>query len=103
MRTLLLFALLAAVAGHAAASDAVPDLAKTNGCTSCHATNEKIVGPAFSAIAAKYAGDKDAVATLAQSIKGGSSGKWGRAAMPAHNSLSAGDAKALATWVMTIK
>lgn len=103
MRTLLLSALLAAVAGHAAASDAVPDLAKANGCTSCHATNEKIVGPAFSAIAAKYAGDKDAVATLAQSIKGGSSGKWGRAAMPAHNSLSAADAKALATWVMTIK
>lgn len=104
MRTILLSALLALAASHAAAADdAVLELAKANGCTSCHAANEKIVGPAFSAIAAKYAGDKDAVATLVQSIKGGSTGKWGRAAMPAHNSLSAADAKALATWVLATK
>ena len=104
MRPTLFCALLAVAAGHAAAADdAVLELAKASGCTSCHAPHEKIVGPAFSAVAAKYAGDKDALATLMQSIKGGSTGKWGRAAMPAHASLSADDAKALATWVLATK
>lgn len=105
MRTFVLSTLLALAASHAAAADpaAIPDLAKASGCTSCHSVDEKIVGPAFKAVAAKYAADKDAVATLEQSIRGGSTGKWGRAAMPAHASLSAADAKALATWVMSLK
>ena len=79
------------------------DLAKANGCYSCHAAAEKIVGPSFAAIAEKYAGDKEAVASLAQSIQMGSKGKWGRAAMPAHSSLSAQDLKLLAGWVLSNK
>lgn len=79
-------------------------IAKSNGCYSCHAAAEKIVGPAFNAVAEKYAGDKDAgSATLAQSIQIGSKGKWGRAAMPAHSSLSAQDLKLLAGWVLASK
>ena len=54
-------------------------------------------------MAEKYAGDKAAVATLAQSIQIGSKGKWGRAAMPAHSSLSAQDLKLLAGWVLASK
>lgn len=104
MRSTLLCALLAVTAGHAAAADdAVLEIAKASGCMSCHATNEKIVGPAFSAVAAKYAGDKDAAATLVQSIKGGSAGKWGRVAMPANTSLSAEHAKTLAAWILATK
>ncbi len=79
------------------------DLAKASGCYSCHAANEKIVGPAFASVAEKYAGDKDAPASLAQSIQMGSKGKWGRAAMPAHSGLSAGDVKLLAQWVLATK
>jgi cytochrome c len=80
---------------------AAAELAKANGCYSCHAAAEKIVGPAFKDIAAKYKDDKDAVASLAQSIQYGSKGKWGRIPMPAHAALSGGDLKALAGWVMT--
>ena len=79
---------------------AAAELVKANGCYSCHAAAEKIVGPAFKDIAAKYKDDKDAVASLAQSIQYGSKGKWGRVPMPPHATLSGGDLKALAGWVM---
>ena len=59
--------------------------------------------PAFATIADKYKDDKDAAASLAQSIQNGSKGKWGRIPMPAHPSLSSGDLKTLAAWVLTVK
>ena len=106
MRSLFITAtLLAAASGSAHALDAAAaiELAKNNGCLSCHATNEKIVGPAYAAVADKYKDDKEAVANLVQSIQYGSKGKWGRIPMPPHPSMSAGDIKTLAQWVLTIK
>lgn len=106
MRTLLALSLFCvATSGRAANTDlaAAAEMAKANGCYSCHAAAEKIVGPAFSSVAEKYANDKDAAATLAQSIQMGSKGKWGRAAMPAHPSLSAQDLKLLAGWILSTK
>lgn len=79
---------------------AAAELAKGNGCYSCHAAAEKIVGPAFKDVAAKYRDDKDAVASLAHSIQYGSKGKWGRIPMPTHPALSSSDLKALAGWVL---
>ena len=102
---LILASLWAAAAAAHASTDlaAAADIAKANGCYSCHSAAEKIVGPSFSSVAEKYAGDKDAVATLAQSIQMGSKGKWGRVAMPAHSSLSAQDLKLLARMVLGTK
>ena len=95
-------ALLSAPA-HALDAAAAVDLAKASGCYSCHANGEKVVGPAFATIAEKYAGDKDAAATLAQSIQNGSKGKYGRIPMPPHASLGQADLKLLSAWVLTIK
>ena len=91
--------------GHAFAQDGadVADLVKASGCLSCHSVQEKIVGPAFKDVAAKYANDADAVSSLAQSVKNGSRGKWGRVPMPPHASISTEDLTTLATWVMTHK
>lgn len=81
----------------------VKELVQASGCLSCHAIDEKIVGPAFKDVVAKYSSDPDAVATISQSIKNGSRGKWGRMAMPSHSSLSSEELKTLATWVMSTK
>lgn len=81
----------------------VAELVKASGCLSCHSATEKIVGPAFKDVVAKYASDADAVGTLTQSIKIGSRGKWGRVPMPPHASISNEDLKTLATWVMSHK
>jgi cytochrome c len=82
---------------------AAAELAKSNGCLSCHAMDEKIVGPAYSKVAAKYSADADAAASLAQSIRNGSAGKWGRIPMPAHGTMNQEDINLLARWVLTIK
>lgn len=104
MRNLLLLLLSLPVAAHASDDlSAAPEIARAHGCYSCHSASEKIVGPAFSSVAEKYAGDGDAVATLTQSIQMGSKGKWGRAGMPAHPSLSAQDLKLLTGWVLGTK
>lgn len=78
-------------------------LLKANGCLSCHAKHEKIVGPAYQSVADKYRGDKDAVANLVHSIQYGSKGKWGRVPMPPHPGMSQEDLKALAQHVLATK
>lgn len=67
-------------------------------CTACHGMNNKIVGPGFTDIAKKYAGQADAVSYLAAKIKNGGQGVWGAIPMPAQ-SLSEADAKTLAQWI----
>ena len=76
------------------------ELAQKNACLACHAVDKKLVGPAYQEVAKKYAGQKDAEATLAASIKAGGSGKWGQVPMPAQAALSEADAKTLASWVL---
>lgn len=91
--------------GNAYADDSqdVKDLVQASGCLSCHSVDEKIVGPAFKDVVAKYSSDPDAIANISQSIKNGSRGKWGRMAMPSHSSLSTEELTTLATWVMSRK
>jgi len=76
------------------------ELAQKNNCLACHATDKKLVGPAYLEVAKKYAGQKDAEVNLAKSIKAGGSGKWGPVPMPAQAALSEADAKALAAWIL---
>lgn len=75
-------------------------LAQKNACTACHAVERKLVGPAYQEIAKRYAGQKDAEATLTKSIKAGGAGKWGPVPMPAQPALSEADAKTLAAWIL---
>lgn len=89
------------VVGTVAHANNVEQLARDSGCLSCHSAKEKIVGPAFSSVAAKYKGESDAVAHLMQSVKNGSKGTWGRIPMPGHSSIADEDVKRLVTWVLT--
>jgi cytochrome c len=88
-------ALLAVSAAHAS-----KELAQKNACMACHAAEKKVLGPAYSAVAAKYKHQKDATAMLAKSIKAGGQGKWGAIPMPAQAALSDADATTLATWIL---
>lgn len=75
-------------------------LATEKACLACHAVDKKMVGPAYQDVAKKYAGQKNAVATLAKSIQAGGTGKYGAVAMPPQPTLSDADAKTLAAWVL---
>lgn len=76
------------------------ELAQKNACLACHASDKKVIGPAFNDIAKKYAGQKDVDVVLAKSIKAGGAGKWGPMPMPAQAALSEADAKVLAQWIL---
>jgi len=97
-----LFALAASlvVAGPALADQA---LATSKNCMACHAMDKKLVGPSYKEVAAKYAGQKDAVDKLAVKIQKGGAGVWGPVPMPANTQVSEAEAKTLAAWVMSQK
>lgn len=78
------------------------DLAKAKNCLACHAVANKVVGPAFTDVAKKYAGQAGAEAKLVTSITKGSTGTWGPIAMPP-NAVSAQEASTLAKWVLAQK
>lgn len=96
----LIAALVTVVAGPAFAN---ADLAQKKNCLACHATDKKLVGPAYKEVAAKYAGQKDAVAKLADKVMKGGTGVWGQVPMPANPQVNAEEAKTLVTWILTIK
>jgi cytochrome c len=96
----LIFAVAAVSALLSAPAFANMDMAKKNACMACHVVDKKLVGPAYQDVAKKYAGQKDAVATLAKNIKAGGSGKWGPIPMPAQAALSDADANTLAAWIL---
>ena len=81
-------------AGKPDAKKAVALLQK-NGCLVCHGMTNKIVGPAYSDVAKKQAGQAD---YLAGKIKAGGVGVWGPIPMPAQT-LSDADAKTIAVWL----
>ena len=100
MKKLVIATIVAAAASPAAFANA--QLAEKKNCLACHQTDKKLVGPSYKDVAAKYAGQKDAAAKLAEKIQKGSAGVWGQVPMPA-NPVTPDEAKKLAAWVLTIK
>lgn len=100
-----LFVAAAVAAGLLAAAPAFAsaELAKAKNCLACHAVATKLVGPAYKDVAAKYAADKTAAATLATKIQKGGVGVWGQIPMPPNPQVNEAEAKALATWVLSQK
>ena len=99
---------LACVAAVAALTAALPvsaneELAKKHACFACHTVDKKLVGPSYKDVAAKYRGDKDAVAKLAQKVKNGSQGVWGSIPMPPNSAVPDADINALVKWVLSQK
>ena len=90
----------AAAAVPAAAGKDAKTLLAANGCMACHAIDQKVVGPGFAEVAARYKG-KDNIAAVAAHIRQGGSGKWGPVPMPPFSQLSDADAAVLAKYVLS--
>jgi len=93
-------ALAAAAAGVSASAMASADLAKKHNCLACHSADKKMVGPAFRDISAKYKGQADAPAKLAEKVKKGGSGVWGQVPMPPNAAVPDGDIKTMVDWIL---
>ncbi|MCB1960737.1 MAG: c-type cytochrome [Rhodocyclaceae bacterium] len=109
MKALVAASLAAGLLFAAPTTFASQELATKKACMGCHQLAMKVVGPAYKDVAAKYAGQADAVDKLTNSILKGSKGTWAAAGkapetsmMPA-NKVTPEEAKQLAEWVLTIK
>jgi cytochrome c len=100
-RSLMMLMAVSALASTSAFAQA--DLAKAKNCMSCHAVANKLVGPAYKDVAAKYAGQKGAEDKLVQKVMKGGSGVWGPVPMPANPQVSEAEAHALVKWVLAQK
>jgi cytochrome c len=90
-------------AGAAAPAFAQVELATKKNCMACHAVDKKVLGPSYKDVAAKYAGQKDAVDSLAAKVLKGGSGVWGNIPMPANAQVNEAEAKQLVAWILTLK
>ena len=62
--------------------------------------SEKIVGPSFRDVAAKYAGDAAAETRLVAKVKAGGAGNWGPTPMPAQAQVKDTNVRALVQWIL---
>ena len=86
-----------------ASSDPMEQMLGKHGCVACHRVDQRILGPSFKEVAAKYSGDSGAAARLAAKIRTGGQGVWGNVPMPPNAGVSESDAKTLAGWVLQQK
>jgi len=76
------------VAGSVMATE-MPELAKKNGCTACHAIDKKVVGPAWMDVSKKYKGVAGIEELLIVKVSKGGSGNWGTVPMIANDPTGA--------------
>ena len=72
-------------------------------CLTCHKFNEKLVGPAYMDVAAKYANTEANKEMLVKKIINGGSGVWGEVPMAPHPTISKEDAKEMVNYIMSLK
>ena len=69
-------------------------LIQASDCSSCHAVDHDVVGPAYSAIARRYAGQPDAAVKLAGKIRDGGNG------MTPHPDLTEAQRRQMVAWIL---
>lgn len=79
----------------------VKTLLANNACLSCHTMTQKVVGPAYRDIAARYRNNPKALESVMTNIKAGGAGKWGDIPMPPFPALTDAELKALAQFVLS--
>lgn len=72
-------------------------------CLGCHKEQEKLIGPAYADVAAKYKSSPAVIDTLANKIIKGGSGNWGTTPMSGHASISMDDARTMVKYILSLK
>jgi|SRR5215217_272469 len=78
-------------------------LIQKSDCLACHNATKKIVGPAYSSVAAKYEATDANIASLADKIISGGAGVWGAVPMSPHPALSKADATEMVKYILSLK
>lgn len=84
----------------ATSGDGPASLMAKHSCLVCHAVDTAKVGPAFTAVAARYKNAPDAAKTLSTKIRQGGSGVWGSAMMPPQAGPNDAELAAMVAWIL---
>lgn len=103
MRSIIQWLVAIALLGGTASVRADQELVLKKNCAACHYVDKRKYGPSFQEVAAKYAGQKNAVDLLARKIRRGGTGVWGQDVMPPQPQVSAAEARTIATYVLSLK
>ena len=87
-------------AAAAPVADPALKLAEKAGCMACHTAKQRVIGPAFAEIAAKYRADSSAETRLVAKVKSGGQGVWGNVPMPPFANLQEQDLRTLVRWIL---
>ena len=102
-RSLLLAACCVTPAAVMAAGLDGATLVQERNCYGCHHQTDALIGPPYSAIAARHASRKDLmVDVLARKIIEGGAGNWGVVPMVPSEQVSEDEAKVIARWILDL-
>jgi len=72
-------------------------------CLSCHQLKVKVVGPAYTAVAAKYPPTEANITKLSDKVIKGGAGSWGQIPMTPHPSIASEDAQKMVKYILSLK
>ncbi len=75
-------------------------LANEKGCMACHGLTNRIVGPGYNEIAAKYRNQTDVTAKLIEKVRNGGQGNWGAVPMPPQGHAKDDEIRLLVQWIL---
>ncbi|MDQ8053483.1 MAG: c-type cytochrome [Pedobacter sp.] len=85
------------------AMDAGELLIVKSDCIGCHQKENKMVGPAYLDVAAKYPATDENIAMLASKIMKGGKGVWGTVPMTPHPKITEDEAKSMVKYILSLK
>jgi len=88
-------AILASALAIAALGQDAPKLIQASDCSSCHAADHQVVGPAYSDVAKRYAGQANAMDKLTAKIRDGGGG------MTSHPDMPDAQRAEIARWILS--
>ena len=79
-------------------------LVETKRCVACHDQTRTLLGPSYTAIAARHSARKDfMIEVLAQKIIIGGAGNWGVVPMVPNEHVSLEEARAISRWILGLQ
>ena len=80
---------------------AAAGLAEKHTCTVCHQPEQKVLGPTFKELVAKYKSDQSVLPKLAEKVRKGGGGAWGDVPMPANAAISDAEIMVVLQWMLS--
>jgi len=74
-----------------------------NGCFSCHRIKQRVIGPAYRDVAARYRNDLRAKDKLFKKVRSGGRGNWGKTYMPAQKRITKSDLEYVLDYILKLK